>query len=230
MGRRFAIGPPVADPAWFTVVGVVGNMRRQGLETEPVPQAFESLAQNPPRRAILFVKAAAGEPRQLLGPIRALIARVDSRTVVYGVTTVDERLGGFISQRRLQTGLLAGCSAVALLLATIGIYGLMQYSVAARTHEIGIRRALGAQAGDIFRMVVGEGLVLSLVGLAIGLAGAWWLGQSAASLLFGISATDPMTFLAVSLLVVAATGAGSCLPARRAMRVAPIVALQQRVI
>jgi putative ABC transport system permease protein len=230
LGRRFAVGPIAEDTVWFTVVGVVGNMRRQGLETEPIPQVFESLAQNPPRRAILFVAASVADPRQLAGPIRSLVAGLDPRVVVYGVTTVAERLGGMMSQRRLQMWLLTGCAALALLLATVGIYGLIQYSVAARTHEIGIRRALGAQAGDIFRMVIGEGVILSLAGLGLGLAGAWWLGEAASSLLFGVSATDPVTFAAVSLLVMAVTFAGCCLPARRAMRVAPIVALQQRVM
>jgi putative ABC transport system permease protein len=230
VGRRFAVGPVNPDTVWFTVVGVVGNMRRQGLETEPIPQAFESLTQNPPGRAILFVAASGADPRPLAAPIRALVARIEPGAVVYGVTTVEERLGGFLEQRRLQMWLLAGCACLALLLATVGIYGLIQYSVAARTHEIGIRRALGAQAGDIFRMVVAEGVVLSVAGLVLGLAGAWWLGTFVASLLFGVSAADPMTFAAVSLLVVAVTGAGCCVPARRAMRVAPLVALRQRVM
>jgi predicted permease len=230
IGRRFTYGPASPDSSWLTVVGVVGNMRRQGLETEPIPQVFEALVQNPPRRAILFVRASLSDPLQLSAALRAAVGRADSRAVVYGVGTVDARLGELVAERRLQTSLLAGFSVVALLLTTIGIYGLIQYSVATRTHEIGLRMALGARAGDIFRMVVREGLVLSLTGLVFGLVGAWWLGSAASSLLFGVTATDPVTFAAVSLLVMVVAFAACYVPARRAMRVAPIVALQQRVI
>jgi predicted permease len=230
VGRRFALGKPGPDASWFTVVGVVGNMRRQSLETEPIPQIFEPLAQNPSRHAILFVRTSLEEPLQLAGPLRVALRRVDARALAYHVTTVDERLGALVSERRLQTSLLTGFSAVALLLATIGIYGLIQYSVPTRTHEIGIRMALGARAGDIFRMVVREGLFLSLAGLGLGLVGALWLGRTASSLLFGVSATDPVTFVAVSLLLVVVATVACWLPARRAMSIAPIVALQQRVM
>ena len=219
IGRRFTYGPAGPDSAWLTVVGVVGNMRRQGLETEPVPQIFEALAQNPPRRAILFVRASLADPLQLAAPLRTAVARADSRAIVYGVGTVDARLDGCIAERRLQTSLLTGFSVVALLLATIGIYGLIQYSVATRTHEIGLRMALGARAGDIFRMVMREGLVLSLTGLVLGLVGAWWLGRAGSSLLFGVTATDPVTFVAVSLLLMVVACAACYVPARRAMRV-----------
>jgi len=230
IGRRFTYGQAGSGAVWLTVVGVVGNMRRQGLETEPVPQIFEALVQNPPRRAILFVRTSLAEPLQLAAPLRAAVGRADSRAVVYGVGTVDARLGELVAERRLQTSLLTGFSVVALLLSTIGIYGLIQYSVATRSHEIGLRMALGARAEDIFRMVLREGLLLSVTGLVLGLVGALWLGQVGSSLLFGVTATDPMTFVAVSLLVMVVACAACYVPARRAMRVAPIVALQQRVM
>jgi ABC-type antimicrobial peptide transport system permease subunit len=111
-------------------------------------------------------------------------------------------------------------------MAAVGIYGLIQYSIATRTQEIGLRMAIGARAGDIFRMIIGEGLRLSLTGLALGLVGAWWLGRVGSSLLFGVTATDPLTFTAVSLLLAAVATAACCLPARRAMKVDPIVALR----
>jgi putative ABC transport system permease protein len=230
VGRRFTIGPAGAGARWFTVVGVVGNMRRQGLETEPIPEMFEALSQNPPRRAILFVRASLADPLQLAAPLRDAVARVDTRAFVYGVGTVEGRMSEMVAERRLQTSLLTGFSVVALLLATIGIYGLIQFSVATRTHEIGLRMALGASAGDIFRMVVREGLALSLAGLGLGLVGAWWLSQAGSSLLFGVTATDPMTFGVVSLALLAVAVAACYFPARRAMGVAPIVALQQRVM
>jgi ABC-type antimicrobial peptide transport system permease subunit len=115
---------------------------------------------------------------------------------------------------------------LALLMAAVGIYGLIQYSIATRTQEIGLRMAIGAQAGDIFRMIIGEGLTLSLTGLALGLVGAWWLGRAGSSLLFGVTASDPLTFTTVSLLLTAVAIAACYFPARRAMTVDPIVALR----
>lgn len=122
---------------------------------------------------------------------------------------------------------LAGFSIVALLMAAVGIYGLIQYSVAARTREIGLRMALGAKGRDIFRMIIGEGLTLSLTGLVLGLVGALWVGQAASSLLFGVTATDPLTFMTVSLLLTAVAIAACYFPARRAMRAEPVVALRE---
>jgi putative ABC transport system permease protein len=121
---------------------------------------------------------------------------------------------------------LTGFSMVALLMAAVGIYGLVQYSITTRTREIGLRMAIGAQAGDIFRMTIKEGLTLSLTGTAIGVVAAWWLGRAGSSLLFGVSATDPATFAAVSLLLTAVAAAACYFPARRAMKVDPIRALR----
>jgi ABC-type antimicrobial peptide transport system permease subunit len=143
------------------------------------------------------------------------------------VTTLENRLGAFLAQRRFQTSLLIGFSVVSLLMAAIGIYGLIQYSIVTRTHEIGIRVAIGAQAGEIFRMIIGEGLKLSLVGLVLGLVGALWLGRAISSLLFGVTATDSLTFVTVSLLLTAVATAACYFPASRAMKIDPIVALQR---
>jgi putative ABC transport system permease protein len=202
-------------------------MRRQGLEKEPIPQMFEPLAQNPPRRAILLVRASMADPLSIAGPVQAAVRRVEKYAPVYGVSTLENQLETSLTERRFQTSLLIGFSVAAMLMAAIGIYGLIQYSIAMRTHEIGIRMAVGAQGGEIFRMIVGEGLKLSLTGLVLGLMGALWLGQAASSLLFGVTPTDPLTFIAVSLLLIAVSVAACCFPARRAMQVEPIVALRQ---
>ena len=220
-----ALGIP--DRPWFTVVGVVGDMRRQGLENEPIPQMFEPLAQNPSRLATLLVRTSMDDPLKMVGTIQAAVRRVEKHAPLYGVTTLENRLGAFLTQRRFQTSLLIGFSVVALLMAAIGIYGLIQYSIATRTHEIGIRMAVGAQAGEIFRMIIGEGLKLSLTGLVLGLVGALWLGRAGSSLLFGVTATDPLTFITVSLLLTAVATAACYFPARRAMKVEPMVALRQ---
>ena len=227
VGKRFKLGPGDSDSPWFTVVGVVGDMRRQGLENEPIPQMFEPMAQNPPRRATLLIRTSMDDPLKMAGSVQAAVRRVEKHAPVYGVTTLENRLGAFLTQRRFQTSLLIGFSVVALLMAAVGIYGLIQYSIATRTHEIGIRMAVGAQAGEIFRMIIREGLTLSLTGLVLGLVGALWLGRAGSSLLFGVTATDPATFITVSLLLTAVAAAACYFPARRAMKVEPIVALRQ---
>jgi predicted permease len=226
VGRRFKLGPRDSDRPWYTVAGVVGDMRRQGLEREPVLQMFESLAQNPPRSVDLFIRTSTDDPLTMAGALQAAVRRVEKHAPIYGVAPLEEQLGTYLAQRRFQTSLLTGFSLVALLMAAVGIYGLIQYSIAMRTQEIGLRMAIGAQAGDIFRMIIGEGLMLSLTGLALGLVGAWWLGRAGSSLLFGVTATDALTFMTVSLLLTAVATAACYFPARRAMKVDPIAALR----
>jgi ABC-type antimicrobial peptide transport system permease subunit len=209
------------------VVGVVGNMRRQGLEREALPQIFVSLAQNPPSRNVnLFIRTSSDDPLAMAGALRAAVRRVEKHAAIYGVAPLEQQLGNYLTQRRFQTSLLTGFSVVALLMAAVGIYGLIQYSIATRTQEIGLRMAIGARPGDIFRMIVGEGLTLSLIGLAFGLVGALWFGGAASSLLFGVTATDPLTFTTVSLLLTAVAIAACYFPAQRAMRVDPMRALR----
>ena len=227
VGRRFTFGPRDSDGPWFTVVGVVGNMRRQGQEREALPQIFVSLAQNPPSRNVgLFIRTSSEDPLAMAGALRAAVRRVEKNAPIYGVAPLEQQLGSYLTQRRFQTSLLTGFSVVALLMAAVGIYGLIQYSIATRTQEIGLRMAIGAQAGDIFRMIIREGLMLSLTGVAIGLVGASWLGRAGSSLLFGVTASDPLTFATVSLLLTAVAIAACYFPARRAMKVDPIVALR----
>jgi ABC-type antimicrobial peptide transport system permease subunit len=187
---------------------------------------FVSLAQNPPRSVDLFIRTSSHDPLAMAGALRAAVRRVEKNAPIYGVAPVEQQLGTYLTQRRFQTSLLTGFSVVALLMAAVGIYGLIQYSVAMRTQEIGLRMAIGAQRGDIFRMMIGEGLTLSLTGVALGLVGAWWLGRAGSSLLFGVTASDPLTFTTVSLLLTAVAIAACYFPARRAMRVDPVVALR----
>jgi putative ABC transport system permease protein len=210
-----------------TVVGVVGDMRRQGLEIEPIPQMFEPLAQNPSGLETLLVRTSMDDALKMAGAVQAAVHRVEKQVPVYGMTTLENRLGGYLTQRRFQTSLLTGFSVVALVMAAIGIYGLIHYSVATRTQEIGIRMAVGARAGDICRMIVREGLQLGVTGLMLGLVGALWVGRLGSSLLFGVTATDPLTFTIVSLLLTAVAVAACYFPARRAMKVEPVVALRQ---
>ena len=226
VGRRFRLGPRDSNGPWYTVVGVVGDMRRQGPEREALPQIFESLAQNPPQTGDLLIRTASDDPLTMAEALRAAVRRVERNAPIYGVVPLEQRLGTYLTQRRFQTWLLTGFSFVAMLMAAVGIYGLIQYSTATRTQEIGLRMAIGAQAGDIFRMIIGEGLMLTLTGVALGLVGAWWLGRAGSTLLFGVTASDPLTFTTVSLLLTVVATAACYFPARRAMTVDPIVALR----
>jgi predicted permease len=227
VGRRFMFGARDSGAPWFMVVGVVGDMRRQGPEREALPQIFVSLAQNPPSRNVgLFVRTSSDDPLAMAGTVRAAVGRVEKNAAISGVAPLEQQLGSYLTQRRFQTSLLTGFSVVALLMAAVGIYGLIQYSIATRTREIGLRMAIGARPGDIFRMIISEGLTLSLTGVAIGLVGAWLLGSVGSSLLLGVTASDPLTFTTVSLLLTAVALAACYFPARRAMRVDPILALR----
>ena len=225
IGKRFKLGSADSGGPWFTVVGVVGDMRRRGPEVEPIPQMFEALSQNPGRLATVLVRTS-GDPLQRAGTVQAAIRRVDKQVPVYGVTTLEDRLIALNGPRRFQTSLFIVFSLVALVLAAIGIYGLIRYSVATRIQEISIRMAVGAERSDIFRMVIGEGLSLSLTGLAVGLMGALWVSNVLSSLLFGVGAGDPATFGAVSVLLTAVATAACYFPARRATRVDPLAALR----
>jgi predicted permease len=226
VGRRFKLGPPDSDRPWFTVVGVVADMRRQGPERDPIPQVFVPLAQNAPRSVDVFIRTSSDDALATAGALRAAVRRVEKNTPLRRVAPLEQEFGTYFAERRFQTSLLTGFSVVALLMAAVGIYGLIQYSVATRTREIGLLMAIGAQPGDIFRMIVGEGLTLSLIGLALGLVGAWWFGRASSSLLFGVKASDPLTFAAVSLLLTVVAMAACYVPARRAMTVDPLMALR----
>jgi putative ABC transport system permease protein len=166
------------------------------------------------------------EPLKIAGSIQAAISRVERKVPLYGTTTLEDRLREFLTPRRFQTSLVVWFCAFALLMTAIGIYGLIQYSVATRTQEIGIRMAIGAQTGYIFRMIIGEGLKLSLARLVLELAGALRVRQLGRNLLFGVAATDPMTLIAVSVLLTVVAISASALPARRATKIEPMAALR----
>jgi putative ABC transport system permease protein len=226
VGRRFKFGPHDSDTPWYTVVGVVGNMRRQGLEREAVPQMFDSLAQNPPRSVDVLIQTSSDDPLAMAGELRTAVRGVQKNVPIYGVAPLQQQFGAYLAQRRFQTWLMTGFSFVALLMAAIGIYGLIHYSVATRTREIAIRLAVGGRPGSIFRLIVREGLQLTVCGLLLGLIGALSVGRVGSSLLVGVTATDPLTFTTVSLLLIAVAAAACYFPARRAMNVEPIVALR----
>jgi putative ABC transport system permease protein len=225
IGRRFRVGGPASSAPWIEVVGVVGDMRRQGPEAAPIPQAFRPYAQLPQRNMNLVVRT--DEPGLgLANAIRARIADVDRTVPLYGVTTLQEAYGRYSSQRRFQTSLLGLFSVVALALAAVGIYGLIQYSVSQRRRELGVRLALGATSRGLEWMVVREGLAVALPGLAAGVIGAVLLSRVIASLLFGVTATDPWNVVVTMGVLLVVAVAASYLPARRAGGVDPVAALR----
>ena len=227
IGARIKLGAQNSTAPFYTIVGVVADMRRQGPEQEPLPQMFDSLAQNPPRSVDMLIRTTLDDPLAMTPALRAAVRRVVKDAPIYGVATLEEQMARYLVQRRFETSLLTGFAAVALLLAAVGIYGLLQYAIVTRTHEIGLRIAIGAQSTDIFRMIVSEGLTLSAIGIAIGLIGAAWLSDAASSLLFGVEANDPLTFLTVSLLLTAIAVVASYFPARRATRIDPVESLRE---
>jgi putative ABC transport system permease protein len=225
LGKRFKLGTAQSTAPWLTVVGVVGDMRRQSLEREPIAQIFRTYLQSSERRLILLIRAT-GEPAPLAPVVRSEIRALDKTVLASGVSTLESQLDQRVAQRRFQTWLLALFSALALLLAAVGIYGLMQQSVALRTREIGTRMALGAEPRDVLRLVIGQGMSLALCGVGIGLLAAFGLTRVLTGLLFGVTATDPTTFIAVPLLLLLVALLACYLPARRAAKVDPMIALR----
>jgi putative ABC transport system permease protein len=222
IGRRFKVGGPQSENNWFEIVGVVGDLRRQRLEKQAVSEFYFPSASN---YMDLLVRVRA-DPLALAGAIRREIRAVDPTAAVYGVTTGPRLLEKLSAGRRFQTGLLALFATVALALAAIGVYGVMRYAVAQRTHEIGIRLALGARSSDVLRLVIGQGMKLTLVGVATGLLASFALSRVMAQLLFGVSATDPATFAGVALTLIGSALLACYLPARRATKVDPLTSLR----
>ena len=220
LGHRLRI---IASP-WMTVIGVVGDVHHTGLNTRPNPEVYLSHLQEPSGSLAVMVRTA-GDPKQLAAAARGQVRALDKDLPVV-LTTMDQVFADSVAGQRFNTLLLGIFAALALVLAMIGVFGVINYSISQRTHEIGIRLALGAQRRDVFQLVIGQGLVLALLGVAIGSAGAFALTRLIAGLLYGVSPTDAATFVAVSVLVTMVALLACYLPARRATKVDPLVALR----
>jgi putative ABC transport system permease protein len=224
IGKRIKLGPNPQRP-WISVVGVVKEVRNFGPETEPRPEVYVSYLQAPSERMRLVVRTGA-DPMSLVSAVREQVRRLDRDLPFSQVMSMEQLFASSVAQRRLNMLVMGIFAAVALLLAAMGIYGVMSYTVVQRTHEIGIRMALGARPGDVLRLVAGQGFMLALVGAAVGLAAAFALTRLMKTLLFDVSANDPVTFVVIALLLLMVTLAACYLPARRAARVDPMVALR----
>ncbi|HEX9760871.1 MAG TPA: ADOP family duplicated permease [Candidatus Acidoferrales bacterium] len=220
IGSRIFFGP---DP--ITIVGVARNSKYRQLNEAPAPMVYLSLLQFYRSDANLHVRTD-GDPMALAGPVQEVIRSLDPNLPVYALRTLEGNIEAASFQQRLAGNLLGVFGALALLLAAVGIYGVISYAVGQRTHEIGIRMALGAQPRDILRLVVGHGMLLTGIGLVLGTGAAFGAAQLMSSLLFGVGATDPLTFVGVPIVLGAVALLACWLPAHRATRVDPIKALR----
>ena len=226
LGKRIQQGSPDAPLA--TIAGVVGDIREFDPLTPPRPTMYFSITQFPDSAEILrdWVVRTAGDPLTLASSVRSSIWSVDKDLAVTRVRTMEEVHSISLASQRLNLLLFALFAALALILATVGIYGVTAYSVAKRTHEIGVRIALGAKSNDVLRLVLAQGFGLAAVGLLVGMAAAFALARLMGTMIYGITSTDPATFITVGILLVFVALAACYIPARHAMRVDPVVALR----
>jgi predicted permease len=230
--RFWPRGDAIGKHLWFnpkkpyTIVGVVGTVKQYGLDTDGKIATYFPQGQDPSNDMFLVVRTSS-DPAALSGAVVREIHAVDPAVAVYGIRTMQDRLYESLARQRFASTLLSAFAAFALLLAAVGIYGVMSYLVTQSTHDIGLRVALGAQPGNIVGLVVRQGMELAAIGILAGLAGAAALTRLMASLLFGVSATDAVTFGAVAVLLAAVAFAATVIPARRATRVDPMVALRE---
>ncbi len=226
VGKRISYGiRPDGQPSWFEIVGVVADVRSEEPGTVPAPEIYTSYLQDP-FAGMSYVVRSAVEPESLAPAVREAVRAVDRAQPVAEVRSLEQLVGESVAQPRFNSLLLGLFACMALLLAAAGIYGVMSYAVTQRSHEIGIRIALGAQGRDVLRLVVGHGMALALAGVGVGLVAALALTRLMRSLLYGVSAADPLTFVGVALLITAVALLASYVPARRATKVDPMVALR----
>ena len=226
LGKQVSFGGRPGQNPTFTVVGVVGDIKSDGFDAPTAPHIYLPVRQSPGYASVVFLRSA-GNPEALGESIRHEVQSIDPNIPVFSVRTMDQVIARSMAERRFALQLLGIFAGVALLLAAIGIYGVMAYSFSQRTHEIGIRIALGAQRMDIFRMAVSEGMQLVAIGLVIGLVGAAALTRSVRSMLFDVSPADPITFAGISLTLAGVAFLACYVPAQRATRVDPLVALRE---
>lgn len=224
IGKRIQIYDMQPMP-WREIVGVVNDTKEAGLGAPTRPEIYVPFSQRPRAAMTLIAHTAAG-PEQLAGAMRAAVQAVDPEQPVYRVSTMEQFFSAEVAVPRATMFLMGALAVAALVLAAVGIYGVMAHAVTQQTHEIGIRTALGATQRDVLRLVVGQGMTLTLIGVVIGLVGAFALTRLMTSLLFGVSATDPATFTVIALLLTGVALFACYIPARRATKVDPLAALR----
>lgn len=225
IGHHISVNFPT--PVWRTVIGVVADVQERGYDLWMKPGIYVPAPQMQGWTADFLIIRTAAEPSALTPSVRRVIAEVDSEQPVSRVMTMDDLVDLNVADRRQQMTLLGAFAGLALLLASIGLYGVLSYSVTQRSREIGLRMALGASASSVTRIVVGHGVALTGVGLLLGLAASWAATRALKNMLYGVSSTDPLTFAAVAILLTLIALAACWIPARRASRLDPIVVLRE---
>jgi putative ABC transport system permease protein len=224
LGKRITLDDPRKDPKWLTIVGIVRGIRHRGLDTDPEPEYYIPVAQRAERSMILAVRSAQ-DPRNLTSALRREIQSIDPDQPIANVRTLDAVTADSIAPRRMSVVLLGVFAVIALVLAAVGIFGVISYLVLQRTHEIGVRMALGAQRRDVLRLVVGHALKLVGIGTAIGLVLAFLSTRALAALLYNVGAFDPATFAIVTVVLTTIAFLASYIPALGATRADPMIAL-----
>jgi predicted permease len=225
LGQRITFSDPrKPNPKWIRIVGIVGNVRHRGLDLEPLPEYYLPHAQMPMRSMILAVRSGQ-DPRSLVAAIRREIQSIDSEQPIANVRTFESIVADSVAPRRLSVVLIGVFAGIALLLAAVGTYGVISYLVVQRTHEIGVRMALGAQRSDVLKFVVGHACKLVGFGVAAGLVLAIFSARMLSTLLYQVSTFDPVTFALVALVLGATALLASYIPALRATRADPMIAL-----
>ncbi len=225
LGKRIAFFAPEGLEPWRVIVGVVGDVKHHGLNMETRPEIYIPHAQAPTGTMTLVLRTT-GDPLALVTSVRNTVRALDADQPLFNLRRLERLRDDSIAPQRLQTLLLVLFAAVALLLSALGIYGVIAYAVSQRTHELGIRLALGAQRGDMLRLIVKQGMRLALLGVALGLLASFALTRLMENLLFGVSATDPLTFILITMLLLGVALLACLVPARRATKVDPMVALR----
>jgi putative ABC transport system permease protein len=230
VGKRVQFGPPGSNRPWYTIVGVVGDVHQMGLEVPARPEMYFPIAQNNPGGSFFWPRAlvvrTTGDPVKVAADVRRAVAAVDRDQPAFGSRTMEDIVDTEVSHRHTQMILLAAFAVLALLLAAVGLYGLLAYTVAQRTPEIGLRMALGAERAKIVAGVVRRGLGLAAWGVCIGLLLSVAVTRAISSLLFHVGPRDPFTLAAGAVLLLAVAAAASFIPARRAASVDPVIALR----
>ena len=222
LGKRVLL---VRDNESVEIAGIVGDVKHLESDDAAEPEIYWPYTQRP-RWASYFVIRTDSDPATIVAAVRSRVFALDKEVPVLNVKTVDQMIAGALKRPRFNVALIGAFAGLALLLASVGLYAVISYSVTQRTHEIGIRIAVGASRADILKLIVGQGMVLALIGVVLGLAASFALTRAVSSLLYGVSATDPLTFAGVSLLLTAVALFACCIPAQRATNVDPMVALR----